>query len=131
MDKVVHFEIPFDDKKRAHDFYSKVFGWKLQDIPEMDYTIARTTEVDAKMMPLKTRAINGGMFKRVEGMSKTPVLVINVNNIDESLKHIEKSGGKLFSQKRNVGNMGLYALVKDTEGNIIGVWESLPAHNNK
>ena len=39
MDKVVHFEIPYDDKGRASKFYSEIFGWKLLEIPEMDYTM--------------------------------------------------------------------------------------------
>jgi len=30
MDKVVHFEIPFDDEGRAKAFYSEVFGWQIQ-----------------------------------------------------------------------------------------------------
>src|ERR671929_237299 len=34
MDKIVHFEIPFDDKKRAMKFYSEAFGWKLTDMAE-------------------------------------------------------------------------------------------------
>ncbi|MFL5737592.1 MAG: VOC family protein, partial [Actinomycetota bacterium] len=27
MDKVVHFEIPVDDRSRAKEFYSSVFDW--------------------------------------------------------------------------------------------------------
>jgi len=34
MNKVVHFEIPFDDKKRAEKFYKKVFDNLIQ-IPEI------------------------------------------------------------------------------------------------
>jgi predicted enzyme related to lactoylglutathione lyase len=34
MDKVVHFEIPFDDKQRAMQFYATAFGWQLSDMPE-------------------------------------------------------------------------------------------------
>jgi predicted enzyme related to lactoylglutathione lyase len=34
MDKVVHFEIPFDDKQRAMKFYATAFGWQLSDMPE-------------------------------------------------------------------------------------------------
>jgi predicted enzyme related to lactoylglutathione lyase len=28
MNKVVHFEIPFDNKARAMKFYSETFGWE-------------------------------------------------------------------------------------------------------
>ncbi len=64
MDKVVHFEIPTDDLSRAKEFYGSVFGWDLQTMEEMDYTIARTTSVDEQQMPTEPGAINGGMMKR-------------------------------------------------------------------
>ena len=51
MDKVVHFEIPFDDKARAMKFYSECFGWKLMDMPEMQYVMASSVEVDETQMP--------------------------------------------------------------------------------
>mgnify|MGYP001598568886 CR=1 FL=1 len=51
MDKVVHFEVPADDMKRAQKFYSEVFGWGIQELPEMDYTIVQTMEMDEKQMP--------------------------------------------------------------------------------
>ena len=46
MRKVVHFEIPADDLERAKEFYGAVFGWELADMPEMDYTVVKTTPVD-------------------------------------------------------------------------------------
>lgn len=39
MDKVVHFEVPYDDLERAKKFYIDVFGWKIQSMPEMNYNI--------------------------------------------------------------------------------------------
>lgn len=125
MNPVVHFEIPFDDKKKAMNFYKKVFGWQLQEMPEMNYVVARSTPIDKKFMPLKTGAINGGMYKRSDGGSKSPVIVIDVPNLDKHIKKVEEAGGKVFMPKRKVGDMGLYAQVKDTEGNIIGLWETI------
>ena len=51
MDKVVHFEIPFDDKKRAMKFYADAFDWKLTDMPEMSYVVAQTAPIDEQQMP--------------------------------------------------------------------------------
>ena len=34
MNPVVHFEMPAEDRKRMADFYTKVFGWKAQQIGE-------------------------------------------------------------------------------------------------
>jgi len=125
MDKVVHFEIPFDDKEKCLDFYKNVFGWKLNDMPEMNYIIVHTVDVDEKFMPKQVGAINGGMYKRDEKSAKGPVIVIDVSNLDDKLKEIEEMGGKVFREKMKVGDMGWYAQVKDTEGNIIGVWETI------
>lgn len=44
--KVVHFEIPADDLDRAKKFYQSIFGWKIIDYPEMQYTIVQTVDVD-------------------------------------------------------------------------------------
>ena len=29
----VHIELHTSDLKKAHDFYAKLFGWKLEDMP--------------------------------------------------------------------------------------------------
>jgi predicted enzyme related to lactoylglutathione lyase len=40
--RVVHFEIPHDDGDRARGFYEQAFGWQLQHLPEMQYTMVMT-----------------------------------------------------------------------------------------
>jgi predicted enzyme related to lactoylglutathione lyase len=62
MDKVVHFEIPVDDRERAAAFYESVFGWEMNHIPEMRYTIAMTTPIDEQQNPTEPGAINGGLM---------------------------------------------------------------------
>ena len=124
MDKIVHFEIPFDDAERAKKFYSDVFAWQITPYPEMNYNIVRTVEVDDKQMPKESGAINGGMMKRGE-VVKSPVLVINVANIDESIGKIKQSGGKILQDKMNVGDMGILAYFQDCEGNVLGLWQEL------
>ncbi|MBS3080874.1 hypothetical protein J4221_05360 [Candidatus Pacearchaeota archaeon] len=56
MDKVVHFEIPYDNVEEAKSFYEKVFGWKIQSIPEMNYNIVHTVNVDEQQMPTENRS---------------------------------------------------------------------------
>ena len=112
MDKVVHFEIPADDLKRAEKFYEKTFGWSINSMPEMKYTIVRTAEVDEKFMPKEVGSINGGMFKRTDDL-KNVVITIDVKNIDKSLKIIEKNGGNILRKKTNVGDMGFVIIISD------------------
>ncbi len=123
MDKVVHFEIPADDMTRAAEFYKNVFGWQIQAVPAMRYTMVRTVDVDDKFMPKESGAINGGIMNR--GQIKNPVITINVANIEEAAKKVESSGGKIVMQKFQVGDMGYAAYFQDTEGNILGLWQSL------
>jgi uncharacterized protein len=125
MDKVVHFEISADDVERAKKFYSDTFGWGMMPIPDMNYTILRTAPTDDQNMITEPGAINGGMYQRDEQSAKSPVIVINVDSVDEAVEKVEAAGGKVFRSKVQVGNMGLYAQVIDTENNIIGVWESI------
>ncbi len=123
MDKVVHFEVPADDMKRAQKFYSEVFGWGINELPGMEYTIVQTMEMDEKQMPKESGAINGGMFKREEA-KKYPVITIDVASIDEVLKTIETKGGKMFQERMPVGDMGFTAYFTDSEGNLMGLWET-------
>jgi predicted enzyme related to lactoylglutathione lyase len=121
--KVVHFEIPFDDGERAQKFYSEVFGWQVMPMPEMDYTIVMTGPSDPETGPTEPGFINGGMLKRNAEVTG-PNLVIDVPGIDEALKSAEAAGGTIVSERAPVGDMGFSAYFKDTEGNLIGLWET-------
>ncbi len=94
----------------------------------MNYTIIHTVDVDEKQMPTEAGAINGGMYKRDSNSAKTPVIVINVASVDAYIKKVENAGGKVTRAKMSVGDMGYYAQVADTEGNIIGIWQTIQKH---
>jgi uncharacterized protein len=122
MNSIVHFEIPVDDEKRAQNFYSKAFGWMVNPMPEMNYTMVGTTMSDENGMPKEPGAINGGMAKRGNPVEHT-VVTIHVDDIDAALKNIERLGGKTLAPKMSIGDMGFTAYFKDTEGNTVGLWQ--------
>jgi uncharacterized protein len=121
--RIVHFEIPYDDGGRAKAFYSDVFGWNTQDMPEMEYTMAMTGPVGDDGMPSEPGFINGGMFQRQDALN-VPVLTIAVDSIEEALDKVEASGGKTVEAKQAVGDMGFTAYINDSEGNLLGLWEN-------
>jgi len=127
MDKVKGFDIPVDDMERAKRFYQEVFGWEIIGVPGSggNFHAATTVPVDEEGEPKVPGGINGGLFQRgthgLEGIS----IEINVPSIDEYLKKIESTGGKTVLPKRPILNIGFFALIKDTEGNIIGLWEDV------
>ena len=125
MRKVVHFEIPADDLERAKEFYGSVFGWELADMPEMDYTVVKTTPVDEQtQLPSEPGAINGGMYRRSADAPSMPVLTIDVNSVDDALKEIEAAGGRVLRPRTEIPGRGAYAYFTDPEGNALGLWEN-------
>lgn len=124
MDKVVHFEIPTDDLARAKEFYGSIFGWELQDMQGMDYTTVQTSPIDDQQMPTEPGAINGGMYTRTSENPMTPVLTIGVDSVEIALKEVEAHGGSVFRPRTEIPGMGAFAYFTDTEGNVVGVFET-------
>jgi uncharacterized protein len=127
MEKVVHFEIPADDIARAKEFYGSIFEWGLQDMDMGDgsYTIIQTVSVDEKTQrPTEPGAINGGLMKRTAD-TPAPVITIDVASIDDAMKKVEAGGGSVVQPRTEIPGMGAFAYFKDTEGNVMGLWEIL------
>jgi uncharacterized protein len=122
MNRVVHFEIPADNMERAKKFYSENFGWKLNQLgPDMgNYVLVQTGPSDEQGMPQDRAFINGGLMTR-DPSASSPVLVIAVDNADAAVEKAKKSGGRLVGEIMDIPNVGRYARIQDTEGNVIGV----------
>ena len=126
MDKVVHFEIPVDDEARAKEFYGSTFDWDLNEADMgggVTYTTIGTVETNEQMLPKEPGAINGGMMKRSSD-TPSPVITIQVDAIDDSLKKIEAGGGTVVQPRTPIPGMGAFAYFKDTEGNTMGLFET-------
>lgn len=84
------------------------------------YVLIHTGPSDEKGMPQDKAFINGGLMPR-DPSASSPVLVIAVEDADAAVEKIKKSGGKLVGEILDIPNVGRYARVQDTEGNVIGV----------
>jgi predicted enzyme related to lactoylglutathione lyase len=116
---VVHFEIPYDDGDRARAFYERAFDWQLMHLPEMGYTLAMSGP-SGEQGPPEPGFINGGMMERQGPFN----IVIDVENLETALAAVTDAGGTTVSERRPVGDMGFTAYFTDTEGNLIGLWET-------
>jgi len=124
MNPVVHFEMPYQDKQRMANFYTKAFGWQTKILgAEMgNYVVVSTTESGADGRPTKPGAINGGFFEKPEdALGQHPSVVIAVTDMQDALKKVKAAGGKLLGDPMDIPGIGLYTGFLDTEGNRVSL----------
>jgi len=108
---IVHLEIPATDLNKAKEFYSKVFGWKVDLVPQMDYAL------------FETGTLPGGGFNKVDKVKAGGCLFyISVDDIEKKLKEIEREGGKTVRTKTEIPQMGWNATFTDVFGNELGLF---------
>lgn len=122
--RVVHFEVPYDDADRARAFYSDVFGWAIQPVPEFDYNFVQTGPVAESGMPTEVGYIGGGMFQRQADVGR-PVITIEVDDMAAARASVTAHGGATVGEPQQVGSMGIASYFTDSEGNLMGLWQSL------
>lgn len=123
---VVHFEMPYKDAKRVSEFYSKAFGWGMNDAGKDmgGYVLAITSETDEKGMNKVPGTINGGFYNINDSEYKNPSVVISVENIEKSLEEIKKAGGEIISKPTEIPGVGMWAVFKDSEGNRVSILQA-------
>ena len=121
---IVHFEIPADDVEKLKEFYSLLFGWKIEKMPgQIEYYGIYTVPVDEKGMPLRP-GVNGGLMKKQNPEHKA-VNYIQVESADEYMKKIESLGGRIVVPKMEVPGIGWWAMALDPEGNQFAILQQM------
>lgn len=113
-----HIEIPADDTARARRFYEGLFGWTFTETPFGDYLTYRT--------PAGETGVGGGMGKRGESAPMTIRNYVGVDSIDDSVKKAAELGGRVISDKDEIPGIGWWAVISDSEGNELGIFQPLP-----
>jgi predicted enzyme related to lactoylglutathione lyase len=120
MSRVVFFELPADDPKRAIAFYEKVFGWTITKWEgPMDYWLVATGPDDEP-------GIHGAITPRMM-TGQVTANTISVASVDDFTTKIVDAGGNVMVPKRAVPGQGYLAYCTDTEGNVFGVMEFDPS----
>ena len=134
MNPVVHFEMPFEDRKRMANFYTKTFGWKAQMLGDDmgSYVVVQTSECKESGLPKKPGRINGGFFQKTnDKLSSCPSVVIAVDDIKEHMKKIKNAGGKILGEPMEIPGYGTYVSFVDTEGNRASIIQPDPRMKEK
>lgn len=125
---VVHFEIYGEDSATLAKFYSSVFDWTIEPMPEMNYQYVKTVDTDEKGMPTQPGGINGGITVRPAGLQRGGgwISYTSVESLDASVKRAQDLGAKVLNPRAPVPGMGWFAMLVDPQGNTFAMWERDP-----
>src|SRR5687768_4979548 len=128
MNPVVHFEIPYNDRKRMAVFYETVFGWQTRMLgEEMGNYVLATTTPSGDAGPLQPGAINGGFFpKKEDWPNQYPSVVVAVDDLDDAMRKVAENGGEILGDPMDIPGVGRYVSFIDTEGNRISILQPIP-----
>lgn len=112
---VVHVEIPAADLEATGEFYRELFGWKVQPMPEMNYTTWEAADG------------SGGGFPQVSAENPAGQVLVYIasDNIDEDLEKIVELGGKVLHEKVEIPGMGWYGIFQDPTGNVLALYTAM------
>ena len=111
-----HVELSTDDVKKAKKFYAAVFAWKLNDIPDMSYT----------MIDVAGGTGGGMMLKQMPEAPTAWLPYVQVDDVTATMAKVVKAGGKVVLPLQSVGEMGTIGVFIDPSGAALGLWAAKP-----
>lgn len=118
VSRVLHFEIPVDDPERAAAFYAAVFSWTADRWGPSEYWNLTTGEPPGI-------GVEGALSRRTDEAPGV-VVYVGVDDMDAALTRVEQAGGTPLTPKMPVPGIGWSAHVRDTEGNLVGLFQPDP-----
>jgi hypothetical protein len=118
MANIGFFDIPADDVARAKKFYQSLLGWTIEPATDFfDQSQQRQNITTGK--PEDGTMNHGGLYKR--HMPGPIMNFVTVENLAAVLAKVERLGGTIVMPKNVIKDVGLVAVIRDTEGNILGL----------
>jgi predicted enzyme related to lactoylglutathione lyase len=118
---VVHIEIPAADLEEAGKFYENLFGWQIQQIPEMKYATWASGPGEG-----------GGFSLLSSGVKPNEVLIyVNSEDIEADLKKAAALGATVIQEKMEIPTVGWFGTFRDPTGNNIALYTSMDPNFNR
>lgn len=113
----VHIELQTKDMTKAKDFYSRLFDWKLEDLPTPNggppYTMINVGE-----------GTGGSMFANAD--PKVPshwLAYVGVDDIAASTHKARDLGATVLQDVMQIGDYGWLSVIMDPTGAVIAMWQ--------
>ena len=110
-------DLSTSDPKAAREYYSKLFGWKIEELGEEAgfYSLARIGDKDVAGI---------GPKQAPEGPSAWAVY-IGTPDAEDTAKKVEAEGGTVIAAPFDVMDQGRMAVFQDPSGAFISVWQPM------
>ena len=121
------FEIYVQDMERAKSFYESVFGLTLESLTPPPSPEGGPCEGELEMwaFPMSEADYGApGALIRMEGAPSGEggtMVYFSCEDCAEEAARAAGHGGGIFREKMPIGEYGFIAIVRDTEGNMIGL----------
>jgi predicted enzyme related to lactoylglutathione lyase len=114
------FGITADDVSRARRFYEQVFQWRFESWGPPDFYLIHTGDDRDPgvqgILHARRQPVNGSGMTGFE-------CTIGVEDIDQTIRAVEASGGSIVMQKFHIPTVGTGVYFNDTEGNFVGAMQ--------
>jgi len=113
----IHVELNTPDPKKAKAFYSKLFQWQLEDmpnpaVPDDSYTMINVGE-----------GTGGGIMKQVPGGPSGWLAYVLVDDIHATTQKAKSLGAEVMKDVTEVMGMGSLSFIRDPTGAVLGLWQ--------
>ncbi len=109
-------DLATSDPARALDFYGRIFGWTYEDTGE-EFGHYTNFSKDGVMV--------AGMAKSDGNMGPDAWTVyLSSFDADATIEAVTSAGGKVLMPSMKVGSFGTMAIVADTSGATVGIWQA-------
>jgi predicted enzyme related to lactoylglutathione lyase len=112
----VHVELNTTDPEKAKSFYTKLFSWKLQDMP---MPMGTYTMIDVG------GGTGGGLMKHpIPGAPSAWLAYVQVDDINAATQKVRTLGGTVMKDVTEVPGAGWFSVILDPTGAALGLWKS-------
>ena len=114
----VHVELNTPNPERAKAFYSKLFQWQLEDVPnpavpDGTYTVIKVGE-----------GTGGGIMKQIPGGPSGWLAYVQVDDLHAATQKAKSLGAEVMKDVTEVMGMGWLSFIRDPTGAVLGLWQS-------
>ena len=114
----VHVELNTPEPEKVKAFYSKLFQWKLEEmptpnVPDHAYTLIKVGE-----------GTGGGIMKQVPGGPAGWLAYVLVDDVRASTEKAKSLGAEVMKGVTEVPEMGWFSFIRDPGGAVLGLWQT-------